>query len=124
MNTPVYNFDADLDRMLASRDWSKWNHTALRSVSGAAAGYVPFDGPETPLVTAATRAKALKLLEAYLVANHHYNLLPNLFLTQYGREFKRMRRVAYRILQFAKKNPQAAIPLQTLAGWMALEGIT
>lgn len=110
-----------LDQALANPDFSKWNHTALNSCASLVAGYEPID--DGVLVSSDIRAKAAKLLDKYLTANHYYNLFPGFLLTPYGKEFKKRRRIAFRILTFYRNNPTFAIPAGTIASWLKAEGL-
>lgn len=119
--TTAIDWNAQLDRSLADPDFSKWNHTSLRYAAAMTAGYEPIDSPQ--LLPLDVRAKAAKLLDEYLTASHYYNLIPSFLLTAYGKEFKKLRRVAFRILAFYRQNPTIAIPQDTIGNWMRAEGL-
>ncbi len=114
--------DLMLDEQLKRPDFSTWNHTSLWHAMEMVAGYTPFDDGE--LLPAATRAKAATVLARYLTAAHYFNLVPSAFLTPYAREFQKIRRVAFKVLEFSKANPQFAIPQATMAAWAAAEGLS
>jgi hypothetical protein len=114
--------DLMLDQQLKRPDYSTWNHTSLWHAVEMAAGYTPFD--DGVLLPAATRTKAMTVLARYLTGAHYFNLIPKAFLTSYGAEFQKIRRVAFRVLEFSKANPQFAIPQATTAAWAAAEGLT
>lgn len=114
--------DLMLDQQLAKPDYSTWNHTSLWHAMEMVAGYTPFDDGE--LLPAATRTKAAAVLSRYLTGAHYFNLVPKVLLTPYGAKFQKIRRVAFKVLEFAKTNPQFAIPQATMAAWAAAEGLT
>ncbi len=119
--TITLDYHAMLDQSLANPDFSKWNHTALRSAACLVAGYEPIDGAK--LVPSDIREKAATLMDRYLTATHYYNLMPGFLLTPYGKEFKKLRRIAFRILSFYRNNPTFAIPIDTIGAWTRAEGL-
>jgi len=117
----VIDYHAQLDQSLAKPNFSEWNHTSLKSAAALVAGYEPIDGAK--LVSSDIREKAAKLLDRYLIASHYYHLMPGFLLTAYGKEFRKLRRIAYRILAFYRNNPTFAIPMDTIGAWTRAEGL-
>src|SRR5260221_7999313 len=113
--------DLMLDQQMAKPDYSTWNHTSLWHAMSMAAGYSPFDEKDADLLPAATRTKAMTVLARYLTAAHYFNLIPKAFLTSYGVEFQKLRRVAFKILEFSKPNRQSAVPQPTLPACAAAD---
>lgn len=117
----LIDYNAQLNESLANPDFSVWNHTSLKGIGALVAGYDPLD--LKTLIAPDIRAKAAKLMDQYLTASHYYNLMPNFLLTDYGKEFKKLRRVAFRLLSFYRSNPTTAVPLDTVGAWMRAEGL-